>query len=89
MSAYKRICILIPTYKRNEFLERLLEFVSRALQDYRGPNIYGVVITDSDHSNPTASRLSGLNQISYVLNPGKGFDDNFAQLPRVNLGCFA
>jgi hypothetical protein len=70
------ICILIPTYKRNTSLERLLNFLKRAFLDYRGFNKYDIVITDSDHFNPSASLLSQIREISYILNPGRGFDDN-------------
>ena len=70
------ICFLIPTYKRNLSLKRLLGSLSHALSTYRGPNIYRIVVTDSDHSNPSATTLSRLPSVTYILNPGKGFDDN-------------
>lgn len=71
-----RVCILIPTYKRNQFLQRLLNSFSRIFRSYRGSTTFAIIVTDSDRSNPAASRISSLKNLTYVLNPGSGFDAN-------------
>ena len=69
-----RICILIPTYRRNDSLARLLWQLADFRGRYRGVNDYTICITDSDHQNPKALQLEAIAR--YVRNPGTGFDEN-------------
>lgn len=70
-----KICIVIPTYRRNEQLFSLLNQCAAFMNEYRGPNAYDLAVTDSDRNNPMAEsiRQAGMR---YVINPGQGFDDN-------------
>jgi hypothetical protein len=70
-----KICILIPTYKRNDSLFQLLSQINKIINDYVGPNSYKVIVTDSDVKNPQESLItSSCDQ--YIKNKGLGFDDN-------------
>lgn len=69
----RTVAILITTFKRNAKLRRLVEHWLQFIGDYRGPNRYLVCVADSDPHN----RVSLPAGVSYVVNTGEGFDDNF------------
>lgn len=71
----RRVCILIPTYKRNEALLRVINQTRDWMQKYGGHNIYSLCVADSDRENPIAPLLLSLG-VQYSVNPGTGFDDN-------------
>lgn len=81
------ICILIPTYKRNNTLIRLLMQLNDTLKQYRGPNQYRLCVTDSELANPKAEAIAGLC-FKYVRNQGQGFDDNLFFFYRDHLAEF-
>lgn len=70
-----RVCILIPTYKRNESLIRLLHQLSECMSTYRGPLSLEVCVTDSEGNNPKRQEIEQLCD-RYLVNPGIGFDSN-------------
>lgn len=76
-----RICLLIPTYRRPAELERLLAQCAELAASYTGPNCYAVVVTDSDSANPLATTIAA-QCTQYLLNPGKGFDENLLNFYR-------
>jgi hypothetical protein len=70
-----KICILIPSYKRNRELFRLLGQI-RALKDsYEGSNQYTILVADSDPINLQATDIEE-NCDQRIINPGNGFDEN-------------
>ena len=70
-----RVCILIPTYKRNDALLRVATQCREFIDQYRGHNRYELCVTDSDSNNPIAPLPPHL-KAHYSINPGSGFDDN-------------
>lgn len=69
------ICIVVPTYKRNVQLVRLLSQLADLREAYKGPTEYSVFVTDSDPANPAHEIIKPLCD-RYILNKGTGFDDN-------------
>lgn len=70
-----KICILVPTFKRNAELLRLLEQLASLRARYKGPASFDVCVTDSNDANPQASILRARCD-TYLINPSEGFDDN-------------
>ena len=70
-----RICILIPTYKRNDALLRVANQCRDFIEKYRGHNSYELCVADSDPNNSIAP-LPDYLKAKYSVNPGSGFDDN-------------
>ncbi|MCJ8335663.1 MAG: hypothetical protein MJH10_15720 [Epibacterium sp.] len=70
-----RICIVIPTYRRNVRLVRLLSQLTELRETYTGQVEYSVFVTDSDSNNPAKAIIQQLCD-RYLLNKGTGFDDN-------------
>jgi hypothetical protein len=70
-----RICIVIPTYKRNDRLLQVVHQCRELIDRYHGHNLYEICVTDSDPNNPIAPLPLHLG-VTYSLNPGTGFDDN-------------
>lgn len=70
-----RICIVVPTYRRNVQLVRLLSQLAELRDTYKGEVEYTILVTDSDHANPAREIIKPLCD-RYILNKGKGFDDN-------------
>lgn len=85
--AGKRICILIPTYKRNSSLMRLLLQLQSLTKDYRGQTAYQVIVTDSDRHNPEVGLIKEYCS-QYILNEGTGFDDNLLFFYQKHLHLF-
>jgi glycosyltransferase involved in cell wall biosynthesis len=71
----KRVCILIPTYKRNDALLRVLSQCLEFIDKYHGHNCYELCVADSDPNNPMVPLPPHL-KVNYSVNPGKGFDEN-------------
>lgn len=70
-----QVCILIPTYKRNDSLLRLLAQCNKIISNHHGPINYSITVTDSDPGNPKRAAIEKLCT-TYLINPGSGFDDN-------------
>lgn len=70
-----RIGILVTTYRRNEWLLRLITQYRGFIDGYRGPNQYSMCVADSDPANPIANTIQASCDC-YAVNPGIGFDDN-------------
>jgi hypothetical protein len=77
-----RICLLIPTHKRNIALLRIVNQCQELIRQYQGHNSYEVSVTDSDPANSIAPALTAIN---YSINPGTGFDDNLYYFWRNNV----
>lgn len=77
-----RICLLIPTHKRNIALLRIVNQCQDLIRQYQGHNSYAICVTDSDPANPIAPALASVN---YSINPGIGFDDNLYYFWRNNV----
>src|SRR5579859_2687269 len=71
----KRVCILVPTYRRNVALLRVLHQCRDFIDKYQGHNCYELCVADSDQKNPLAPLPPHL-KVNYSVNPGTGFDDN-------------
>lgn len=70
-----KICILIPTYNRNNSLIKLIKQLNTFLSDYKGCNNYFLCVTDSNPHNELSEIIA--NNVSlYIINQGQGFDDN-------------
>ncbi|MQQ08443.1 hypothetical protein GFB49_08265 [Epibacterium sp. SM1979] len=74
MTAMK-ICLLVPTYKRNIPLVRLLTQMHQRRSQYTGPCEFHVAVTDSDRNNEARHIIEPLCD-KYITNEGVGFDDN-------------
>jgi hypothetical protein len=70
-----KICILITTYNRNNYLINLIEKINYFFSQYNGTNNYFLCITDSNTNNEI-SELIASKCNHYLINQGSGFDDN-------------
>ena len=70
-----KICILIPSYKRNRDLFRILGQIKALKDSYEGSNQYTILVADSDPINPQAMDVEKSCD-QRIINPGNGFDEN-------------
>ncbi|WP_260093201.1 hypothetical protein [Phaeobacter inhibens] len=82
-----KICIVIPTYRRNVQLVRLLSQLAELRGTYMGQAEYSVFVTDSDPNNPASDIIQQLCD-RYILNKGTGFDDNLFYFYKDYAGAF-
>ncbi|AUQ70801.1 hypothetical protein [Phaeobacter inhibens] len=82
-----KICIVIPTYRRNVQLVRLLSQLAELRETYMGQAEYSVFVTDSDLNNPASDIIQQLCD-RYILNKGTGFDDNLFYFYKDYAGAF-
>ncbi|MFS4581329.1 hypothetical protein [Phaeobacter sp. C3_T13_0] len=82
-----KICIVIPTYRRNVQIVRLLSQLAKLREAYKGQAEYTVFVTDSDQANPACEIIKSLCD-RYILNKGTGFDDNLFHYYQDHAGYF-
>lgn len=70
-----KICLLVPTYRRNVQLLRLLSQIRHLRSYHSGRALFKTVVTDSDPENQGSNLVRQLCDL-YVIKKGIGFDDN-------------